>query len=165
MQTAPPDGVGALSCPTHWAESSHPRVDIERDPRKGLMAWEFEELYTSAFGRRVGQLFLVTGDSHEAEELESKMATHPESGGQIARQQGNGLAGATLILSVLGLILGFLIPMAFLIGVVALVLAAVNLRRGRGRLTPAARGMSVAGLVAGMVCLLLALLVLSGLAA
>ena len=93
------------------------------------------------------------------------MATHPESGGQIARQQGNGLAGATLILSVLGLILGFLIPMAFLIGVVALVLAAVNLRRGRGRLTPAARGMSVAGLVAGMVCLLLALLVLSGLAA
>ena len=127
------------------------------------MAWEFEELYTSAFGRLVGQLFLVTGDSHEAEELESKMATHPESGGQIARQQGNGLAGATLILSVLGLILGFLIPMAFLIGVVALVLAAVNLRRGR--LTPAARGMSVAGLVAGMVCLLLALLVLSGLAA
>ena len=91
------------------------------------------------------------------------MATHPESGGQIARQQGNGLAGATLILSILGLILGFLIPMAFLIGVVALVLAAVNLRRGR--LTPAARGMSVAGLVAGMVCLLLALLVLSGLAA
>ena len=127
------------------------------------MAWEFEELYTSAFGRLVGQLFLVTGDSHEAEELESKMATHPESGGQIARQQGNGLAWATLILSVLGLILGFLIPMAFLIGVVALVLAAVNLRRGR--LTPAARGMSVAGLVAGMVCLLLALLVLSGLAA
>ena len=127
------------------------------------MAWEFEDLYTSAFGRLVGQLFLVTGDSHEAEELESKMATHPESGGQIARQQGNGLAWATLILSVLGLILGFLIPMAFLIGVVALVLAAVNLRRGR--LTPAARGMSVAGLVAGMVCLLLALLVLSGLAA
>ena len=33
------------------------------------MAWEFEELYTSAFGRLVGQLFLITGNLHEAEEL------------------------------------------------------------------------------------------------
>jgi RNA polymerase sigma-70 factor, ECF subfamily len=33
------------------------------------MAWEFEELYTSAFGRLVGQLFLVTGNLHEAEEV------------------------------------------------------------------------------------------------
>ena len=33
------------------------------------MAGEFEELYTSAFGRLVGQLFLVTGDLHEAEEV------------------------------------------------------------------------------------------------
>jgi hypothetical protein len=72
---------------------------------------------------------------------------------------------ATLILGILGLILGFLVPMAFLIGVVALVLAAANLRRGREWLSPAARGMAVAGLVAGVVCLLLALLVLPGLAA
>lgn len=33
------------------------------------MAREFEELYTSTFGRLVGQLFLVTGDLHEAEEV------------------------------------------------------------------------------------------------
>jgi len=33
------------------------------------MAWEFEELYTSAFGRLVGQLFLITGNLHEAEEV------------------------------------------------------------------------------------------------
>jgi RNA polymerase sigma-70 factor (ECF subfamily) len=33
------------------------------------MAWEFEERYTSAFGRLVGQLFLVTGNLHEAEEV------------------------------------------------------------------------------------------------
>jgi RNA polymerase sigma-70 factor, ECF subfamily len=33
------------------------------------MAGEFEELYTSAFGRLVGQLFLITGDLHEAEEV------------------------------------------------------------------------------------------------
>ena len=33
------------------------------------MAGEFEELYTSPFGRLVGQLFLVTGDLHEAEEV------------------------------------------------------------------------------------------------
>jgi RNA polymerase sigma-70 factor (ECF subfamily) len=33
------------------------------------MAGEFEELYTRAFGRLVGQLFLVTGDLYEAEEV------------------------------------------------------------------------------------------------
>jgi RNA polymerase sigma-70 factor, ECF subfamily len=33
------------------------------------MAGEFEELYTSAFGRLVGELFLITGDLHEAEEV------------------------------------------------------------------------------------------------
>jgi RNA polymerase sigma-70 factor, ECF subfamily len=33
------------------------------------MAWEFEELYTSAFGRLVGQLFLVTGNLQESEEV------------------------------------------------------------------------------------------------
>jgi RNA polymerase sigma-70 factor, ECF subfamily len=33
------------------------------------MAGEFEELYSSTFGRLVGQLFLVTGDLHEAEEV------------------------------------------------------------------------------------------------
>jgi RNA polymerase sigma-70 factor, ECF subfamily len=36
---------------------------------EGAMAGEFEELYTSTFGRLVGQLFLVTGDLHEAEEV------------------------------------------------------------------------------------------------
>jgi hypothetical protein len=76
------------------------------------------------------------------------MTTRPDSGGRTDRNQGNGLAAATLIL-------GFLVPMAFLIGVVAFVLAATNLRRGRERLSPAARGMAVAGLSpAGMVCLL-----------
>lgn len=33
------------------------------------MTREFEELYTSTFGRLVGQLFLITGDLHEAEEV------------------------------------------------------------------------------------------------
>jgi hypothetical protein len=33
------------------------------------MTGEFEELYNSAFGRLVGQLLLVTGDLHEAEEV------------------------------------------------------------------------------------------------
>jgi RNA polymerase sigma-70 factor, ECF subfamily len=33
------------------------------------MAGEFEELYTGAFGRLVGELFLITGDLHEAEEV------------------------------------------------------------------------------------------------
>jgi DNA-directed RNA polymerase specialized sigma24 family protein len=30
---------------------------------------EFEEFYGAAFGRLVGQLFLVTGDLHEAEDV------------------------------------------------------------------------------------------------
>jgi len=93
------------------------------------------------------------------------MGTRPDSGGQTARNQGNGLAMVTLILSLLGLILGILVPMAFLLGVVAAVLTAANLRRGPERFSPAARSMAVAGLIAGLVCLRLALHVLSGLAA
>jgi hypothetical protein len=72
--------------------------------------------------------------------------------------QGNGLAVATLAFGILGLFLGVLVPTAILLGLVAVVLGAANLRRGRERLSPAGRGMTAAGLAAGLVCLLLTLL-------
>jgi hypothetical protein len=51
-----------------------------------------------------------------------------------------------------------LVPTAILLGLVAVVLGAANLRRGRERLSSTARGMTAAGLAAGVVCLLLTLL-------
>jgi RNA polymerase sigma-70 factor, ECF subfamily len=50
------------------------------------MAGEFEELYTSTFGRLVGQLFLVTGDLHEAEEVVQEAFTRAAGRWQRLRE-------------------------------------------------------------------------------
>lgn len=90
------------------------------------------------------------------------MATRPDSSGHATRKQGNGLAVATLIFGIVGLILGGLSPPALLLGLVAVVLGTGNLGRERERLSPAGLGMTIAGLVAGLVCILLTLLFLTG---
>jgi hypothetical protein len=76
------------------------------------------------------------------------MATRPGNGGQATRKQGNELAVATLGFGVVGLILGVLSPPALLLGLVAVVLGAGNLGRGRERLNPAGLGMTVAAMIA-----------------
>ena len=53
-------------------------------------------------------------------------------------------------------------PPALLLGLVAFVLGTGNLGGERERLSSAGRGMTVAGLVAGLVCVLLTLLFLTG---
>jgi hypothetical protein len=90
------------------------------------------------------------------------MATRPGNGKQATRKQGNGLAVATLAFGVVGLILGVLSPPALLLGLVAVVLGTGNLGRGHERPNPAGLGMTIAGLVAGLVCLVLTLLFLMG---
>ena len=50
------------------------------------MAGEFEELYTSTFGRLVGQLFLVTGDLHETKEVVQKAFTRAAGRWQRLRE-------------------------------------------------------------------------------
>ena len=90
------------------------------------------------------------------------MATRLDNGGQATRKRGNGLAVATLIFGIVGLILGALSPPALLLGLVAVVLGAGTLGQGRERPSPAALGMTVAGLLAGLVCLVLTLLFLTG---
>lgn len=50
------------------------------------------------------------------------MATRLDNGGQATRKRGNGLAAATLIFGIVGLILGALRPPALLVGLVAIVL-------------------------------------------
>jgi hypothetical protein len=85
------------------------------------------------------------------------MATRPGNGRQAIRKHGNRLAVATFVFGILGLIFGVLGLPALLLGLVAVVLGAGNLTRGRERLSPAGRGMTVAGLVAGLVCLLVTL--------
>jgi hypothetical protein len=91
------------------------------------------------------------------------MATRlDDNGGQTTRKRGNGLAVATLVFGIVGLILGVLSPPALLLGFVAVVLGAGTLGRGRERPSPAALGMTVAGLLAGLVCLVLTLLFLTG---
>jgi hypothetical protein len=89
------------------------------------------------------------------------MATRPRNGQQAA-QQGNRLAAATLIFGILGLLLGVLFPPLFLLGAVAVALGAGNVGRGHQRLSSAGRGMTIAGLVVGVVCLLLTVPFLMG---
>jgi uncharacterized RDD family membrane protein YckC len=89
------------------------------------------------------------------------MATRLDDNGPATRKRGNRLAVATLAFGVVGLILGVLSPPA-LLGFVAVVLGAGTLGRGRERPGPAALGMTVAGLLAGLVCLVLTLLFLTG---
>jgi hypothetical protein len=83
------------------------------------------------------------------------MATRPSSGRQAAPQQGTRLAVASLVFAILGLLLGVLFPPLFLLGAVAIALGAGNVGRGQERLSSAGRGLTVAGLVVGVVCLLL----------
>jgi hypothetical protein len=90
------------------------------------------------------------------------MAIRPGNDRQASRKQGNGLAVATFIFGLVGLLLGGLSPPALLVGLVAVVLGTGNLGRGRERLSSAGLGMTVLGLVAGLVCLLLTLLFLTG---
>jgi hypothetical protein len=90
------------------------------------------------------------------------MATRLDDNGPATRKRGNRLAVATLAFGVVGLSLGVLSPPALLLGFVAVVLGAGTLGRGRGRPGPAALGMTVAGLLAGLVCLVLTLLFLTG---
>jgi hypothetical protein len=90
------------------------------------------------------------------------MATRPPSGRQAAPQQGTRLAVAALVVGILGLFLGALFPPLFLLGAVAIALGAGNLGRGPERLSPAGRGLTIAGLIVGVVCLLLTLPFLVG---
>jgi hypothetical protein len=90
------------------------------------------------------------------------MATRPGNGQQTAPQQGTRLAAATLVIAILGLLLGVLFPPLFLLGAVAIALGAGNAGRGHQRLSSAGRGMTIAGLVVGVVCLLLTVPFLMG---
>jgi hypothetical protein len=90
------------------------------------------------------------------------VATRLDDNGPATRKHGNGLAVATLVFGITGLILGVLSPPALLLGLVAVVLGAGTLGQGRERASPAALGMTVAGLLAGLVCLVLTLLFLTG---
>jgi uncharacterized protein YqgC (DUF456 family) len=90
------------------------------------------------------------------------MAIRLDDNGPATRKHGNRLAVATLAFGIVGLILGVLSPPALLLGFVAVVLGAWTLGRGRERPGPAALGMTVAGLLAGLVCLVLTLLFLTG---
>ena len=90
------------------------------------------------------------------------MATRLDDNGPATRKHRNRLAVATLAFGIAGLILGALSPPALLLGFVAVVLGVGTLGRGRERPGPAALGMTVAGLLAGLVCLALTLLFLTG---
>ena len=83
------------------------------------------------------------------------MATRPGNGQQAVSQHGTRLAAATLVVAILGLLLGVLFPPLFLLGVVAIALGAGNLGRGQERLSSAGRGLTIAGLVVGVICLLM----------
>ena len=104
------------------------------------------------------------GKAETARSQEAQMATRLDDNGPATRKHGNRLAVATLAFGIVGLILGALSPPALLLGFVAVVLGAGTLGRGRGRERPgpAALGMTVAGLLAGLVCLVLTLLFLTG---
>ena len=90
------------------------------------------------------------------------MATRPGNGRQAAAQQGTRLAVASLVFAILGLLLGVVFPPLFLLGAVAMALGGGNLGRGQERLSPAGRGLTIASLIVGVVCLLLTLPFLVG---
>jgi len=69
---------------------------------------------------------------------------------------------AALVVAILGLVLGVLFPPLFLLGAVAIALGAGNLGRGQERLSSAGRGLTIASLVVGVICLLLTLPFLVG---
>ena len=90
------------------------------------------------------------------------MATGPGNGQQTAPQHGTRLAAATLVIAISGLFLGVLFPPLSLLGAVAIALGAGNLGRGQERLSSAGRGLTIAGLVVGVVCLLMTVPFLMG---
>jgi hypothetical protein len=90
------------------------------------------------------------------------MATRPGNGQQTAPQQGTRLAAATLVVAIVSLFLGVLFPPLFLLGVVAIALGAGNLGRGQERLSSAGRGLTIAGLVVGVIGLLMTVPFLMG---
>ena len=90
------------------------------------------------------------------------MATRPGNGWQAAPQQGTRLAVAALVVAILGLVLGVLFPPLFLLGAVAIALGAGHLGRGQERLSSAGRGLTIASLVVGVICLFLTLPFLVG---
>jgi hypothetical protein len=90
------------------------------------------------------------------------MATRRRSGREAAPQPGTRLAVASLVVAILGLLLGVLFPPLFLLGAVALALGAGNLGRGHQRLSSSGRGLTIASLIVGVVCLLLTLPFLVG---
>jgi hypothetical protein len=104
----------------------------------------------------------VTPPQQDQEWEEAQMATRPGNGQQTAPQQGTRLAVATLVVGVLGLLLGVLFPPLFLLGVVAIALGAGNLGRGQERLSSAGRGLTIAGLVVGVIGLLMTVPFLMG---
>jgi hypothetical protein len=71
------------------------------------------------------------------------------------RKQGNGLAVAALVFGIVGLIVGVVRPPALLLGLVAVVLGPEPGARARAA-QPGGPCMTVAGLLAGLVCLVLA---------
>jgi hypothetical protein len=90
------------------------------------------------------------------------MATRPGNSRQAVSQQGTRLAAATLVIAILGLLLGVLFPPLFLLGAVAIALGAGNLGRGQERLSSAGRGLTIAGLAVGVIGLLLTVPFLMG---
>jgi hypothetical protein len=90
------------------------------------------------------------------------MATRPGNGWQATAQQGTRLAVAALVVAILGLLPGVLFPPLFLLGAVAIALGAGHLGRDQERLSPAGRGLTIASLVVGVICLLLTLPFLVG---
>jgi hypothetical protein len=95
------------------------------------------------------------GKAATARSEEAKTATRLDNNGPAARKHGNRRAVATLVFGIVGLILGVLSPPALLLGLVAVVLGAGTLGQGCDRPGAAGLGMTVAGLLAGLVCLVL----------
>lgn len=89
------------------------------------------------------------------------MATRPGNGWQAAPSKARGWPWP-LVVAILGLVLGVLFPPLFLLGAVAIALGAGHLGRGQERLSPAGRGLTIASLVVGVICLLLTLPFLGG---
>jgi hypothetical protein len=79
-------------------------------------------------------------------EIHPVSATRPDNSGPATRKHRNGLAVATLVFGIVGLLLGALSPPALLLGLVAVILGAGILGQGRERPGPVGLGMIVAGL-------------------
>ena len=88
-------------------------------------------------------------------------AGNPAYGNGTGAPQQNGMAIAALIVGIISLLGILFLPIAFLGGIIAIVLGALGLRKAK-TLEPGAqrRGMSIAGIVMGAVALLLSIAML-----